>query len=56
MAKLKQWYVLTCEHRRYIVRAKTKRDANKYIQETADLTPKDTRVKLMDFGDFEIVK
>jgi len=53
---MKSWYVLTCEHRRYIVKAKTKKEANKYIEEEANLSPKDDKVKLDTFGDFEIVK
>ena len=53
--KMKSWWVLTCEHRRYIVKATSKAKANEYIQE-ADLNPKDKRVKLFDMGDFEIVK
>jgi len=54
--KMKRFWVLTCEHRRYIVKAKTKRQANLYIKEKADLSPKDKRVKLFDMGDFEVVK
>ncbi len=56
MAKNKNWWVLTCEHRRYIVKAKSKAEANRYINEQADLSPRDKRVKLLDMGDFEIVK
>ena len=53
--KNKKFWVLTCEHRRYMVKAKTKKEANEYIAE-ADLRPKDKRVELFDMGDFEIVK
>ena len=52
---MKKYYVLTCEHRRYIVTAKSKKEANNYILQ-ADLRPKDKRVKLFDCGHFEIVK
>jgi hypothetical protein len=38
-----------------MVEAKTKKEANEYMQE-ADLRPKDKRVELFDMGDFEIVK
>ena len=56
MAKDKKWYVLTCEHRRYIVTAKSKKAANEYVENGADLAPKDKKVKLFDMGDFEIVR
>jgi hypothetical protein len=49
--KNKKFWVLTCEHRRYMVEAKSKAEANRYIIE-ADLRPKDKRVKLFDMGDF----
>ena len=52
---MKEFYVYTCEHRQYRVKAETKKEANNYIEE-ADLRPKDNRVTLVDFGDFEIVK
>ena len=55
MAKQKEFYVLTCEHRRYRVKAKSKVEANEYITELADLAPKDKRVVLDEFGDFEVV-
>lgn len=53
---MKRFYVLTCEHRRYIVKADTKKQANDYVREKADLSPKDKRVKLDTFGDFVIVE
>jgi hypothetical protein len=53
---IKEFYVFTCEHRRYRVKANSKKEANNYLQEKADLTPKDKRVTLETFGDFEIVE
>jgi hypothetical protein len=54
MGKLKEYYVFTCEHRRYRVKANSSFDAKRYIKHFADLSPKDKRVKLEEFGDFEI--
>lgn len=54
--KLKKWYVLTCEHRRYVVDAKSKEEADEFIENEANLEPKDKRVKLFDMGHFEVVK
>jgi hypothetical protein len=56
MIKLKEYYVFTCEHRRYRVKAKSPKDAREYLSEQADLSPKDKKVKLDEFGDFEIVE
>ena len=53
---MKYFNVFTCEHRHYVVEAKSKIEANKYIEEQANLAPKDKRVQLVDFGDFEIVE
>ena len=54
--KKKEFYVFTCEHRRYRVVANSREEAEEYLQEKADLSPKDKRVKLDEFGDFEIVE
>jgi hypothetical protein len=55
MKKLKEYYVFTCEHRRYKVKATSKLEAEEYLAEQADLSLKDNRVKLDEFGHFEIV-
>ena len=47
--------VFTCEHRHYVVKAKSKKDAKKIIAEDADLYPKDDRITFTEWGDFEIV-
>ena len=52
---MKEWIILTVEHRRYAVKAETKKGAIEYMTWQADLTPKDTNIKLVDMGDFEIV-
>jgi hypothetical protein len=58
--EMKEWHIFTCEHRRYTVKAYTRREAEEYIKE-ADLSPKDSRVvasahyKLDGFGDFKIL-
>jgi len=51
---MKEFYVFTCEYRRYRVKANSKKKANKYIEE-ADLRPKDKRVVLDELGGFEVV-
>jgi len=55
MKKINEYFVMTCEHRRYVVKAKTYKKA-KEIVENSDLSPKDERVSLESFGDFEIVE
>lgn len=50
-----KYEVFTAEHRRYLVNAKSKKEANRIVSEEADLSPKDKRVRLIEFGDFEIV-
>lgn len=48
-----KYMVLTCEHRKYAVQAKSQEDAYRIIEE-ADLSPRDKRIELIEFGDFEI--
>lgn len=52
---MREFYVHTCEHRRYKVKAKSKEDAILYLDE-ADLRPKDKKVKLETIGDFQIME
>jgi hypothetical protein len=52
--EMKEWYIFTCEHRRYRVKAYTRREAEEYIHE-AGISPNDDRVVLDGFGAFEIV-
>jgi len=53
---MKEWYVLTVEHRRYQVKAETKKQALDYLRNEADLRPKDKNVELTNMDDFEIVQ
>lgn len=50
----KDFYVYTVEHRCYKVRAKNRKEANTLVKQ-GDLSPKDSRLKIEQMGDFEIV-
>lgn len=51
----KDFYVYTVEHRCYkVTGAKNRKEANTIVKQ-GDLSPKDSRLKIEQMGDFEIV-
>jgi len=53
---MKEYWIFTHEHRKYLVKANSWERAVKYLSQEANLEPKDRRVKLEETMEFDVLQ